>query len=237
MVIRPDCISLTIHLFSVLLIVFSSIFLSFLSSKCVKLFQEGTLFLHTKNAVRITAQGHPYIKAEVNNGKITRPEEGGVFVVDPDTLGKLIMKIYDSDDTNNIKLLATNEYEVIKLPKMQPSISGKNSGNITKKEFFADSIIHVGNDDMLVPNYLEIRSFKVDIIRPGKDPVLDIPCDGNRISDKIKSIIKGSESGTEIHFGYIKTKGYYQVISDEVSEVLDDDGLPLAPMSFTLVDE
>ena len=42
MVIRPDCISLTIHLFSVLLIVFSSIFLSFLSSKCVKLFQEGT---------------------------------------------------------------------------------------------------------------------------------------------------------------------------------------------------
>jgi hypothetical protein len=33
MVIRPDCISLTIHRFSVLLIVFSSIFLSFFSSK------------------------------------------------------------------------------------------------------------------------------------------------------------------------------------------------------------
>jgi hypothetical protein len=83
-------------------------------------------------------------------------------------------------------------------------VSGKTSGSITKKEFLADSTIHFCPNDSLYPYKYKIVSFKITSIQKGKDPILDIPSEGNLIPDRVKKLIAESEQGTKIYFEFVK---------------------------------
>jgi len=87
------------------------------------------------------------------------------------------------------------------LQAQQASYAGKKSGNITKQELLSDSVLSMGEA-------YEVISFTVSLIKRGSSspPTLDIPVEGNKVPEKIRSMIKDLPTGSKVYFEHIKGK-------------------------------
>lgn len=123
--------------------------------------------------------------------------------------------------------------------KIEPLFAGKKSGStITRKEFLTDSTIHYNNENRAASYSYELVSFKITIIQKGKDPILDIYSDGNKIPQQVRDLIKDMPAGSKVFFEYIRAKiEAAPVNGNDIPKATDLGTRPLEPMSFTIVDE
>jgi hypothetical protein len=180
------------------------------------------LFANTNNTIRIKADGYPILKAEIDNGNIVSAE-GDIFVINPTYPGKLTMKIIDGRDDVNLKLLATNTYEVVAFGEMKISVAGKTGSNIsiTVEEFLSDSIIHVLPEELKA----EVTAYKMSF--SGKDvKYTELGAIGNKISETMRAIIKTLKPGDIVFIEFIKAK---------INIGSDGSMRPLAPVQVTII--
>ena len=90
------------------------------------------LYLNADQVIRLTAEGYTHISVKIDRGTIN-DLGGGFYIVKPDTLGKIIFKIYDAADKN--KLLVINDYKVVSAPPVIGLLAGTKAGNITRMKF------------------------------------------------------------------------------------------------------
>jgi hypothetical protein len=109
------------------------------------------------------------------------------------------------------------------------TLAGFEKGKISHAAFLSDSVIAINDENC--KQHHEIVSFKITIIQIHKQPLLDFPCEGNKIPAKVRAMIKEAPNGSRVIFDYFRIKPPLIRTKQAETSVLEE-----IPMSFIIDD-
>ncbi len=98
------------------------------------------------------------------------------------------------------------EFRIKRVPDPVAMIGGKKGGSINKSVLAAQSSVNSIMENFDFELYFKVTSFRMTLIRRGKDPV-EMDSKDSRITADMKRAIAGAGPGSKVYFEYIKAKG------------------------------
>jgi gliding motility-associated protein GldM len=167
--------------------------------------QMNVFYIGVDNPVSISAGGvsPDQISATISNGTIAR--SGNAWVVRPTTRGKAMVTV-NAKLGDRMKGMGSVEYRVKDVPDPVAFIANSNGGVVNR-----DNLLAAGGIIPRMPADFEfnlnfvITSFKFSGISKGD--VVDIPGNGNTLTNQMREFIKGVRRGQKVFFEDIYAKG------------------------------
>jgi gliding motility-associated protein GldM len=149
------------------------------------------------------------------------PKAGaGKYIARVTTQGEAIISVTAKMDGKNIPM-GQMKYRVKRVPDPVAMIANMKGGKINKNVLAAQAAIIPVMENFDFDLFFKVKSFKVTIVRKGKDPV-ELSSESNLLTPQMKEIINSSPIGTKIYFEYIRATGPDGTVRS------------LAPMNFEL---
>ncbi len=171
----------------------------------------NVLYIGVDNPMSISVPGVPNEKVFPSiaggGGVLKRdPKRGaGKFVVTVKTQGKANINVSAELDGKKTSM-GSMEYRVKRVPDPVAKCAGKKGGPINKATLAAQPGIVSIMENFDFELYFRVRSFKMTIVRKGRDPI-ELSSKGNRFTNQMRSIVKGSPIGTKVYIEYIRASG------------------------------
>jgi gliding motility-associated protein GldM len=149
------------------------------------------------------------------------PKAGaGKYIARVTTQGEAIISVTAKMDGKNMPM-GQMKYRVKRVPDPVAMIANMKGGKINKNVLAAQAAIIPVMENFDFDLFFKVKSFKVTIVRKGKDPV-ELSSESNLLTPQMKEIINSSPIGTKIYFEYIRATGPDGTVRS------------LAPMNFEL---
>jgi gliding motility-associated protein GldM len=130
---------------------------------------------------------------------------GGKYIATVKTQGEATISVSAKLDGKN-QAMGSMKYRVKRVPDPVAYCAGKKGGAINKAVLGAQPGIVSLMENFDFELYFKVRSFKMTIVRKGRDPI-ELSSNANLFSSQMKSVIAGSPIGTKIYIEYIKASG------------------------------
>jgi gliding motility-associated protein GldM len=98
------------------------------------------------------------------------------------------------------------EFRIKRVPDPVAMIGGKKGGSINKSVLAAQSSVNSIMENFDFELYFKVKSFRMTLIRRGKDPV-EMDAKSSRITADMKRAIRKAGPGSKVYFEYIKASG------------------------------
>jgi hypothetical protein len=192
----------------------------------------NVLLRYAEHRIKITVEGYPDAGVVFTNA-LAKKYAGNdqhfkdIYFVSPKEEGKLTISVYKNKKCKKSQLLSAQEFNVIKFPEFIITYAGKQSGEVSRENLLADSMLHLNYDTL--PVGIIITNFEIKVIVKGKeeDPIY-ISVNERNIPVKLKKIIKAAPLGTQLIFDSIRLRSVY----GEDSSIKR-----LGPFVFIIVDD
>jgi hypothetical protein len=166
----------------------------------VAVVKMNVLYRGIANPIEIAVPGvtSDKVTASITNGTISRTTNG--WEVLPGEQVESVIKIFVDN-----KKITEKKFRVKDISNLVAVFAEKYDGEITKDIALKTDVLNVELKDFLWDRYFEIESFKFSTTKDNIDT--DIPSNGNKLTDKMKSMISGCKVGDKILFQDIKAIG------------------------------
>jgi gliding motility-associated protein GldM len=186
---------------------FTSEYVAAKPSTVISADKMNVLYIGVDNPMSISVPGvaNDLVTPSPSGGGVTLSRDpkagGGHYIARATTQGECMISVSAKMDNKNMPM-GGMKYRVKRLPDPVAKIANMKGGPINKSVLSAQALIPVMEnfDFDLFP---KITSFKVTMIRRGKDP-LEISAPSNVLTPQIKDAIMQAPLGTKIYFEYIK---------------------------------
>jgi len=102
--------------------------------------------------------------------------------------------------------MGTFEFRVKRVPDPVAMIGGKKGGSINKSVLAAQSSVNSIMENFDFELFFRVKSFRMTLIRRGKDPI-EMDAKDSRLTSDMKRAIRGAGPGSKVYFEYIKASG------------------------------
>ncbi len=163
----------------------------------------NVFYIGVDNDVSISVPGIPAekISASMTGGSLTKVDARGNYIVicDAGTTKATVNVTADFNGTK--KSMGSVEFRVKKVPNPTAQIAGTEGGPVPKNALLGSAVVPIMKD-FDFPLWFKVTSFKVSAVIGGD--VIDIPVQGNLLSDKAKSTIQKMNKGNRLYIEEIK---------------------------------
>jgi len=180
----------------------------------------NVLYAGMGNPVTILDKSYPMkrLKLNIDNGEIDN--SGGLIVIKADKPGNAVVDIFEIIPGNNgedpgYSYIASQQYEVVKIPVPKAVVAGKKHGGIINKDYLLDN----GSISLEVEeceHYLQYEIEGFDVVTRAKGRVTGSRSDNNTLSKDQKYLIKKVKKDGSVAFDNITVR-----MPDGRSVVLD----------------
>ncbi|MEP7171551.1 MAG: GldM family protein, partial [Bacteroidota bacterium] len=186
---------------------FESSYIAAKPSATISADKMNVLYIGVDNpmSISVPAVANDLVTVTATGGGVTFTKDpkagGGHYIFKATTQGPCTISVSAKMDNKNMPM-GSMPYRVKRLPDPVAKMANLKGGNINKSTLAAQAIIPVmeGFDFDLFP---KITSFRVTIIRRGKDP-LDLSSTSNSLTPDMKNAIMQAPLGTKLYFEQIK---------------------------------
>jgi hypothetical protein len=152
------------------------------------------------NKVKVTAAGCGVsIKEDARSGP-------GNYIATVNSSGEVNVFVNVEKNGKLQELGAPYTFRVKKIPNPQATLNGMYHGGPVSKEILSSSNVIPVMENFDFKLYYVITGFKMSIYGAGKEPVLDLPSDGNQFSEKMRSTIRSLRTGDKVFIDMIKVR-------------------------------
>lgn len=140
--------------------------------------------------------------------KLKRDSKGGAGKYIATAKAQGIAKISVSaklDEKKNIPM-GSFEFRVKRVPDPVAMIGGKKGGSINKSVLAAQSSVNSIMENFDFELFFRVKSFRMTLIRRGKDPI-EMDARDSRLTADMKRAIRSAGPGSKVYFEYIKASG------------------------------
>jgi gliding motility-associated protein GldM len=171
----------------------------------------NVLYIGVDNPMSISVPGvaNENVTATISGGGgtlVKDPQAGpGKYIARVTTQGEAIISVTAKMDGKNVPM-GQMKYRVKRVPDPVAMVANMKGGKINKNVLVAQAGVIPVMENFDFDLFFKVKSFKVTIVRKGKDPV-ELTSESNLITPQMKEIISASPIGTKVYFEYIRAVG------------------------------
>jgi|AntAceMinimDraft_17_1070374.scaffolds.fasta_scaffold36315_2 hypothetical protein len=172
----------------------------------------NVLYIGVDNPLTLAISDIPNenIRVTISQGSIKKNESKGKYIARVNNPGIASIEVFSKKNKGKTKKLGTTNFRVKKIPNPYATIFNRNGGEIKKEVLLKQKEIKA-----VLPTVFDLGKFIVTeysfVTYIGAD-LIETKVRGNRLSDKIKLMIKHTKRDNEVYFEKIKAKGPDDVV-------------------------